>query len=156
MMKLMTRQNRITPNPLAAVMMPSRKYRKRRSSGDSRNFSTRGSTSSTTSLRSSAVSRSLILAAMACAISLRSVMAEQVISMGLGHLAVAEDFRVPLKKSLRHHRDVAMLRISFIIHPPHLLLRDSSRQPLADHPQFRMLLKHLRAHNRHGMIRRKV
>src|SRR5437868_6034423 len=78
------------------------------------------------------------------------------LSMRRGGLTLGNDFRVPIKKSLRHRRNVAVLRIGLIIHPSHLLLRDGSCQPLADLSQLWMLIEHWRAQYRHGHIRRKV
>src|SRR5262252_1859139 len=72
----------ITAKPTAALITPSRNCLIRRSSGDSRNFSTLGSTSSTTCLRSPSFLISRIRSAMARPISSRALAAEVVMVSG--------------------------------------------------------------------------
>ena len=74
------------PNQTAATMVPFRTRRRRFSSGDSRNFSISGKTSSATFFSSEAEWVSRILAAIARPISSRAETAEAVIVSGLSRV----------------------------------------------------------------------
>src|SRR5207302_9114988 len=91
----MTNPSMAAPNPLAAVTTPARTRRRRFASGDSRNFSICGRTSSATRFKSRVSSTSRIFWATARPISSRAEIADAVIESGLSRLTRTERKSVP-------------------------------------------------------------
>src|SRR5262245_35962972 len=72
--------------------------------------------------------------------------------ISIRNLLSSIDYRLAVEKCPHDQTRVAAFDIGFVIHPPHLLIRNLSRQAVEDGAQFGMAVERFTADHGDGMI----